>query len=93
MTEHTVVVRANFQGLISTHNQAGLLVLLVLQESDIAGTTLLPLTRLAVELEKLCTHLKGLFLQLFIGLGLDFLGKVNDGLEVDFRRFDLLFSL
>lgn len=87
------MVRADLQGLISTHNQAGLLVLLVLQESDIASTTLLPLTRLAVELEKLCTHLKGLFLQLFVGLGLDFLGEVNDGFKVDFRRFNLLFSL
>jgi hypothetical protein len=65
----------------------------VLQKSDIASTTLLPLTRLAVELEKLCTHLKGLFLQLLVGLGLDFLGEMNDGLEVDFRRIDLLFSL
>ena len=87
------MVRANLQGLVPSHNQAGLLVLLVLQKSDVTSTTLLPLTRLAVELEKLCTHLKGLFLQLFVGLSLDFLGKVNDGLEVDFRRFDLLFSL
>lgn len=69
------------------------MVLLVLQKSDIASTTLLPLTRLAVELEKLCTHLKGLFLQLFVRLGFDLLGEVNDGLEVNFRRLNLLFTL
>lgn len=65
----------------------------MLQKSDIASTTFLPLTRFAVELEKLCTHLKGLLLQLFVGLGLDLLGEVNDGLEVNFRGLNLLFSL
>lgn len=79
----TVVVGADLEGLITTHDQAGLLVLLVLQETHVTGTTLLPLLGLAVELEQLGAHLEGLLLKLLVVLGLDLLGQVDDGLEVD----------
>lgn len=83
----TVVVGADLEGLISAHDEAGLLVLLVLQETDITGTTLLPLLALTVELEKLGTHLEHLLLELLVGLGLDLLGQADDRLEVDIRGF------
>jgi hypothetical protein len=77
------VVGADLEGLITAHDKAGLLVLLVLQQTHITGTTLLPLLRLAVELEQLSAHLEGLLLKLLVGLGVNLLGQVNDGLEVD----------
>jgi hypothetical protein len=89
--KHTVVVGAHLESLISAHNQASLLVLLVLQQADVASTTLLPLARLAVKLEQLSTHLKHLLFQLLVGLGLDLLGEVDDGLEFDFRRLGCFF--
>jgi hypothetical protein len=81
------VVGADLQGLIPTHDETGLLVLLVLEQTDITSTTLLPLLALAVELEKLGTHLEGLLLELLVGLGLDALGQADDGLEVNFGGF------
>lgn len=77
------MVGADLEGLIAAHDEAGLLVLLVLQQADVTGTTLLPLLRLAVELKELGAHLEGLLLKLLVGLGLNLLGQVNDGLEVD----------
>lgn len=82
----TVVVGADLQGLIPAHDQAGLLVLLVLQQTHVTGATLLPLLALAVELEQLGAHLERLLLKLLVGLGLHLLGQANDGLEVHFRR-------
>jgi hypothetical protein len=79
----TVVVGADLEGLVTAHDEASLLVLLVLQQTDITGTTLLPLLGLAVELEQLGAHLEGLLLKLFVGLGLNLLSQANDGLEVD----------
>lgn len=47
------MVGANLKSLISSHNEPGLTVLLVLEESHVTSTTLLPLTRFLVELEQL----------------------------------------
>ena len=83
----TVVVGADLEGLIPAHDQAGLLVLLVLQETDVTSTTLLPLLALTVELEQLGAHLEHLLLELLVGLGLNLLGQADDGLEVDIGGF------
>lgn len=79
----TVVVGADLEGLVAAHDQTGLLVLLVLQQTHIAGTTLLPLLAFAVKLEQLGAHLEGLLLELLVGLGLHLLGQANNGLEVN----------
>lgn len=79
------MVGADLQSLIPTHDQTGLLVLLVLQQTHITGTTLLPLLALTVKLEQLGAHLEHLLLKLLVGLGLHLLGQANDGLEVNFR--------
>lgn len=77
------MVGADLEGLVAAHDQTGLLVLLVLQQTHITGTTLLPLLAFAVELEKLGAHLEGLLLELLVGLGLHLLGQANNGLEVN----------
>ena len=77
------MVGADLEGLVSPHDEASLAVLLVLEESDIASSPLLPLPALAVELEQLGPHLEGLLLGLLVGLGVDLLGKVHNGLEVN----------
>jgi hypothetical protein len=66
----TVVVGADLEGLVSAHDEAGLQVLLVLQQTDITCTTLLPFLALGVELEELGAHLEHLLLNLFAGLDL-----------------------
>jgi hypothetical protein len=81
------VVGADLEGLVSSHHQTGLLVLLVLQQSHITGTTLLPLPGFAVELEKLRAHLEDLLLKFLVGLDVDLLGQVDDRLKVDFGGF------
>lgn len=83
----TVVVSADLEGLVAAHHQAGLLILGMLQQSDITGTTLLPLLAVGIESEQLSAHLEGLLLEFFVGLCLDFLGEADDGLKVDFRGF------
>jgi hypothetical protein len=85
------VVGADLQGLVSAHHQTALAVLLVLQQSNVAGTTLLPLLAITVESEELGAHLEGLFFELFVGLGLNSLRKADDGLEVNFRGLGSLF--
>lgn len=64
------MVGADLEGLVPAHDQAGLQVLLVLQQTDITSTTLLPLLALGVELEELGAHLEDLLLNLFAGLDL-----------------------
>jgi hypothetical protein len=78
-----VVVGADLEGLVATHNQSGLAVLLVLEQTNVARTTLLPLAALLDELEKLSAHLEGLLLGLLVGLGVNLLGQLDDGLEVN----------
>ena len=80
---HTVVVGADLECLVSSHDKTGLAVLLVLQYPDITSATLLPLPRLPVELEQLGAHLEDLLLELLVGLGVDLLGEVDNGLEID----------
>ena len=77
------MVGADLQRLISSHNQSRLAIVLVLQESNITSPTLLPLIGILVELEELCAHLENLLLELLVGFDLDFLGKTDDGLEVN----------
>lgn len=67
----TIVVGADLEGLVPTHDQTSLPVLLVLQQTNITGTTLLPLLALGVELEELGAHLENLLLQLLVGLDLN----------------------
>lgn len=83
MCQHTVVIRAHFESLVSTHDQSCLAALLVLEQSDIAGATFFPFIRFADELEKLCAHLEGLLFCLLVGLDFDFLGEPNNRLKVD----------
>ena len=83
----TVVVGADLEGLVSAHDQTGLLVLLVLQQPHVTSTALLPLLALTVKLEQLGTHLKGLLLELLVGLGLDLLSQTDHGLEVNLGGF------
>ena len=77
------MVGANLQSLISSHDQSRLAILLVLQESNITSSALLPLVGLLVELEELCAHLENLLLKLLIGLDLNFLSETDNWLEVD----------
>lgn len=77
------MVGADLEGLVTSHDQSGLTVLLVLEQTDITSSALLPLTGLLGELEQLCAHLEELLLRLLIGLGLDLLGELDNGLEVD----------
>ena len=81
------MVGADLEGLVPAHDEASLMVLLVLKQPDITSTTFLPLLTLAVELEQLGAHLKHLLLQLFVGLGLHLLGQADHGLKVDVRGF------
>ncbi|KAI6776706.1 hypothetical protein HG530_000651 [Fusarium avenaceum] len=78
-----VVVGADLESLVSAHHQSSLAVLLVLKQTDVTGTTLLPLAALLDELEKLGAHLEGLLLGLLVGLGVDLFGQLDDGLEVN----------
>lgn len=77
------MVGANLQSFISSHDQSRLAILLVLQESNITSSALLPLVGLLVELEELCAHLENLLLKLLIGLDLNFLSETDNWLEVD----------
>lgn len=88
------MVGADLERLLSSHNQADLVVLLVLEKSDITSSSLLPLAGggggiLAIlldgldELEQLGAHLEELLLRLLVGLDVDLLGQLDDGLEVD----------
>jgi hypothetical protein len=55
----------------------------VLQQPNVAGTTLLPLLAVTVESEELGAHLEDLLFKLFVGLGLNLLGQADDRLEVN----------
>lgn len=81
------MIRADLERLVPPHDEPSLLVLLVLQKPDITSSTLLPVPGFTVELEEFGAHLKGLLFKFLVGLGLDFLGQVDDGLEVDVRGF------
>jgi hypothetical protein len=55
----------------------------MLQQSYIAGPTLLPFPGVSIELEELCSHLESLFFELLMCLNFDLLSQANDGFEVD----------
>lgn len=77
------MVGADLEGLVTSHHQTGLAIFLVLQQPDVASSTLLPFTGLTDELEQLGAHLEELLLGLLVGLGLNPLGKLDNGLEMD----------
>lgn len=81
------MVGANLQSFISSHNQPCLAILLMLQESDISGSTLLPFIRVANKFEKLGAHLEGLLLELFVCLDFDFLREADYGLKMNILGF------
>lgn len=87
------MVGADLEGLVTAHDKASALVLLVAEETDITSTALLPLAALSDEAEELGTHLEELLLSLLIGDGLDLLGQLDDGLEVDILRLGDLILL
>jgi hypothetical protein len=90
----TVMIRADLQSLIPTHNQSRLVILLVLQQPHIPSATLLPLPGVPVELEQLSPHLERLLLSLLMRLGLDLLRQADDGFEVDvFALLDFFLQL
>ena len=70
------MVCADLERLVTSHNKSGLSSLLVLQEPDVTSTALFPLIALSDNLENL-------LLNLLSSLDIDFLGKANDGLEVN----------
>lgn len=77
------MVGADLERLVAAHDQAGLAILLVLQQADITCATLLPLLSVLLEDEELGAHLEQLLLRFFVRLGLDLFGQANHGLEVD----------
>lgn len=79
----TIVVCADLECLVSSHDQTGLAVFLVLQEAHISSASLLPVAGLAIKLEQLGTHLEGDLLGLLVSLGVDFFGKLDDRFEMD----------
>jgi len=85
--QHTVVVGADLERLVSAHHQPGLAVLTMLEQPDIARTALLPLPRVLVEFEQLGSHLECLLLQLLVRLGIHLFRQAYDWLEVGIRLF------
>lgn len=85
----TVVVGADFKSLVTSHNQTRLAILLVPQQANIASATLLPFSALTVKFKELRAHLEGLFFRLLVGLGLNLLRQMDDGLELNIRLVGL----
>jgi len=76
------MVGANLERLVPSHHESCLAILLVLEQSDITSTSLLPLPRATVELEQLGAHLERDLFPLFIGRCVNFLGQTDDRLEL-----------
>jgi hypothetical protein len=53
------MIRANFQGFVASHHEPDFLGLLVREQANIAGSTLLPFSGLSVESEELCAPFNG----------------------------------
>jgi hypothetical protein len=87
------VVGANFEGLVTSHNEASLAVHLVLEEPERASATLSPLARLLDKLEHLASHAEDLFLRFLMCNGLDLLGEFKDGFEVNIFGLGGLFLM
>jgi hypothetical protein len=86
------MISTDFERLISPHNQACLAILLMLEQSHVTRSPLLPFSRIAIELEQLRAHLENLLLRLFVGLGLNFLSEVDNRFEMNIR-FGLICGL
>lgn len=87
------MVGTDLEGLVAAHDQPGLAVIAMLEQTHITGTALLPFACLGHVLEELGAHLENLLLHLLVGLGLNLLGQVNDGLEMDILRLGGLLLL
>lgn len=81
------MVCTDFQGLVSSHDQAGFAIFFMFQQTNITRTSFLPLSRVSIKLEQLCAHLEGLLLSLFVSLGFDFFGQANDRFEMNVGLF------
>lgn len=81
------MVGADFERLVTAHDQPSLAVLAVLEQPHVASAPLLPLAALTIELEQLRSHLERALLQLFICLGVNLLGQVYYRFEVNVGLF------
>lgn len=75
---YNVVIRADFQGLVPSHDQSRFAVVLVLEQPHIARAAFLPLPALTVEFEEFGAHFERLLLGLLVRLGIDLLGQVDN---------------
>lgn len=86
----TQVVGADFESLITPHDNSDQLCLLVLQQPQIPGTSLLPLVGIGDESEQLGSHLEDDILVLLVGADVDLFSQLDDGLIVRVVVFFLL---
>ncbi len=89
----TVVVGTDFESLVPSHDQASLAILLVFEQPHVAGTSLLPLSAVSVELEEFGPHLEGLLFGFFVSLGVDLLRQTDNRFEVDVGFLFFVFLL
>lgn len=87
------MVGANFESLVSSHNQSSFAVLFVLEQTDVTGASLFPFSRVPVELEEFGSHLENLLFSFFVSLGLDLLGQMYDRFEGDIGFLLICFVL
>lgn len=76
------MVSTDLQGLVTTHDETDLLRLLVLQQTNITCTTLLPFLRFLVKAEELGPDLELDILVLFVGLDFNLVFKLDHRVEL-----------
>lgn len=86
----TQVVGTDFESLITPHDNSDQLCLLVLQQPQIPGTSLLPLVGIGNESEQLGSHLEDDILVFLVGADVDLFSQLDDGLVVRIVVFFLL---
>lgn len=79
----TIVICADFESLVSSHDQSCLAIFFVLEQPNITSAPLLPLPRVTVELEQLSAHLEDLLLSFLVGLGLNLFSQTDNRHELD----------
>ena len=88
------MVCADFESLVSSHDQANLAILLVFQQAERASATFFPFAlsfSILGEFEHFAPHVENLFLGFFVSHGLDLLRELVDRLEVDIFRLGRFF--
>lgn len=80
------MVCADFEGLVTSHDQSCLAILLVLEQTNVPSASFLPFSRLTIKLEELGSHLEDLLFQFLVGLDIDLLRQADHRLEfhIDF---------